>query len=125
IYAHAAASGELAALGINFTGKCYENWRWHNHDGYHDILAALHPAFVNLTGAEQYLDARQRGFEIPHRAPLTRIFWRHMIHQPPGVAEKTDRGMWRLPPHEYIDNLIIPHGDHLTGWYNVTDCEGF
>lgn len=122
----AAAQGglpDLAMFGVNFTGKCYEDWRWHNSTGYLSILTKYHhPAALNLTGAEQYHDALKRAVDVRSLMPQTRVLWRHMIHQPPGATENTDRGLWRLPPMEYVDNIVMAHGTaHL---YNVTDCEG-
>ncbi len=114
---------DLAMFGVNFTGKCYEDWRWHNSNGYFAILTKYHhPAWLNLTGAEQYAQARQRAAECRTNLPHTGILWRHMKHTPPGASENTDKGMWKLPPREYVDNTVLAHG---TGsYYNVTDCEG-
>lgn len=117
---------DLAALGVNFADLCYEDWRWNTPDGYFAILSRWqHPAFLNFTGASQYNEALHRAMEAGQRLPQTRRFWRHMIHQPPGSSEKTDKGMWRLPAHEFVDHIVIGHNYHLLGLYVVTDCEGF
>lgn len=117
---------DLAALGVNFADMCYEDWRWAGSGGYFEILSSRnHPAFINLTGAGQYNDALKRAQEARNRLPQTRLFWRHMIHQPPKANEKTDKGLWRLPAHEFVDNIVIAHRYHEFGLYVVTDCEGF
>lgn len=114
---------DLAMLGINFTGRCYEDWRWHNSTGYLNILTRYHhSAFLNLTGAEQYNEARARASDVRGLMPRTGILWRHMKHTPPGASGNTDRGLWRLAVHEYVDNVVLAHG--TADYYNVTDCEG-
>jgi hypothetical protein len=115
---------DQSAIGIQFVGACFEDWRWDGTGGYHEMMRQLNPAFVNFMGAAQYKEAFQRATALQAQSPQTRILWRHMKHQPPTMSDKTDKNMWRLPAQEFVDNVVVAHGYHKTGWYLVTDTEG-
>jgi len=119
-----AQAGGESAFSFNFAGNVYEDGRWFGADGYLELLKASQARYVNLTGAAQYEQAVQRALMIQAHIPAMHIVWRHMIHQPPGATDNTDKGMWRLPYREFVDNLVIAHNYHTRRWLVVTDCEG-
>lgn len=106
-----------SAIGINITDGVYADGPWSQIA---EKLGKLNPKSIGILGAAQYPQARQRAGELRTRFPTAFIKFRHYIHP---EKKPTDQGMWKLPPDEYVNNVILAHGYHETGWHIVTDNE--
>jgi len=111
----------MSNLGISFGDGCYADGPWLRFgDGYHAIIQRGNLRHVRLLGAAQHKDALAREREI---RPQTVVHFRHMIHTPPGGADKTDDGMWKLPPAEWRENIYFAHGYDKYRMHAQTDNE--
>lgn len=109
-----------SGIGVNITDQVYDDGHW---KPIADRLNRLNPKSIGILGAAQYPQARQRARELRNRFPTALIKFRHHIHKPPGSDDISDKGMWKLPPQEYVDNVIVAHGYHEDGLHIVTDNE--
>jgi hypothetical protein len=108
---------------INFSDGIYEAHRWNNGQpgAYRRLMTERGVRTLNILIASQASDALARAIECGNDGLRVRI--RHMLHQPPGGANKTDDGMWQLPPDEWINNVAIAHGYHQMPVFLNTDNE--
>jgi hypothetical protein len=115
----------MSLLDITFSDGIFDVAPWHGNSqipvGYHEIIRRGNVRWIGMCLASQPNDAKQRAAEL---RTMTRVRMRHMLHIPPGSTKKTDDGMWKLPPLEWLNNIVIAHGYPNTGWY-ISDNNEF